>query len=141
MLVAGSTAQAQTFSPSERQMLMQPSTIAGAVGTLQPAAGKSPGKEQPAKGKTNSAPVSFSSELNSATTTSHPAPTLRQGNDLAQHKPFDQRIPFGPLSLGLQAEAGPRSDSLVTPQPPGIGQFKKDRSDPYVGVSIIDIKR
>lgn len=141
MLVAAS-AQAQTFSPSERQLLMQPSSIGSATGGFQPAPGKSAGKSRPAKGNAaEPAPVSISSELNSSAAYSHPAPSLRQPGEVPQAKPFDQRVPFGPLSLGLQAESGPRSNSLVTPQPAGINQFKKDRSDPYVGVSIIDIKR
>jgi hypothetical protein len=45
------------------------------------------------------------------------------------------------LSLGVQADSGPRSNSLTTPGPSGMDQFKKDRFEPYVGVSIIDIKR
>lgn len=54
----------------------------------------------------------------------------------------DPRIPFGALSLGLKAEAAPRSNDLsAAPLPSGMEQFKKDRFDPYVGLSIIDIKR
>jgi hypothetical protein len=147
--------QAQTFSPREQQMLMQPSPIAGEGATLQrPAeAPKRQAKGEAAKGQSakKTAPssqtpssVSFSSELNSATSSRNAAaPALKSAHEAPtqQKSPFDQRVPFGPLSLGLQAEAGPRSDSLVTPLPNGMNQFKKERTDPYVGVSIIDIKR
>jgi hypothetical protein len=142
VLLLSASAHAQSFSPREQQMLMQPSTIGGAPDTFQ-SSSKPVDKTKPAaKSKASQpAPISFSSELSSGATPSRPAPKLQQGNDMAQRKPFDQRVPFGPLSLGLQAEAGPRSDALVTPEPAGLSQFKKDRQDPYVGVSIIEIKR
>lgn len=140
MLLTAS-AQAQTFSPREQQMLMQPYTTNGSSGAFQPAQGKPGDKGKQAKSKPGQPPsVSISSELSGGAGTTASTPSLRQNTEIAQQKPFDQRVPFGPLSLGLQAGA-PRSDSLVTPLPEGLSQFKKDRQDPYVGVSIIDIKR
>jgi len=138
--VAASTlaAHCQTFTPAERQLLMQPTTIGAAPGTFTP-----PAKAEKTKsGKRDAKPVSIASELNgTGTGPGGSAPTLRKPREVAGQMPFDQRVPFGPLSLGLQAEAAPRSDSLTTPVPDGMNQFKKDRADPYVGVSIIDIKR
>jgi hypothetical protein len=132
------SAQAQTFSPAERQLLMQPSAIGGTPSAFTP-----PSNADDAKNAKNArrAPVSISSELNRETRAAAPAPELRKPREAAGHKPLDQRVPFGPLSLGLQADTAPRSDSLVTPVPDGMSQFKKDRAEPYVGVSIIDIKR
>jgi hypothetical protein len=139
---------AQTFSPREQQLLMHPSPLGGPPGSFQRPAVKPVVKTQRAKGETaksarSGAPVSISSELHRGMPGASPVSTYKppQSPPPQQKSPLDQRVPFGPLSLGLQAEAGPRSDALVTPVPAGINQFKKDRSDPYVGVSIIDIKR
>jgi hypothetical protein len=130
-------AQAQVFTPAERQLLMQPSAIGGEPGTFTPSARGEGSK--PAKGSARPQ-VSISSELNRGGAP-ETAPTLRKPREIGGQTPFDQRVPFGPLSLGLQAETAPRSDSLQTPVPEGMNQFKKDRTEPYVGLSIIDIKR
>ncbi len=135
---ATNAASAQTFSPSDRTLLMQSTTTAGSSASAARTKDKS-AKSTQARG--SNPPVSISSELNGG-----PAgvatPEIRRKTGTEQQKnPFDERVPFGPLSLGLQAEAAPRSDSLTTPVPSGMEQFKKDRINPYFGLSIIDIKR
>lgn len=132
--VAAAPCHAQSFTPSEQQYLLQPSPVTS------PDTSKS-GKKG-AKAAQQGA-VSLSSELRGGgAAQASTAPTLSAPRAApAPSKPFDERVPFGPLSLGLQADSGPRSDQLSTPRPAGLDQFKKDKFEPYVGVSIIDIKR
>ena len=136
-------ADAQTFSPSDQNSLMHPGAVGTYDSTTQSTKTAKPAAKNPSKNaQPSNAGVSLSSELgrgNAATGNS--APTIAPRATAQQKQPWDQRVPFGPLSLGLQAEGSPRSDSLTTPSPAGLGQFKKDRFEPYVGVSIIDLKR
>lgn len=140
-------AAAQEFRPSQQQFLYQ-STIAGAASTgfdsKAPAQKPAPSKQGQAnktKPKGQAGSVSVSSELSGGGQAgSGSTPNLKSSGVASAKKPFDDRIPFGPLSLGLQAGSGTPGLEGV-PLPSGIEQYKKDRVDPYVGLSIIDIKR
>ena len=136
-------AGAQQFSPSERALLYQPGLLDPGAGGFAPAdktKRRAPAAQTRSQAKT-SAGVSLSSELNAGRAPATGAPALRRSEAPQPEKPWDRRVPFGPLSLGLQAEPAPRSDALATPTPSGLDQFRKDRIEPYVGLSIIDIKR
>ena len=137
--------RAQQFAPGQNDLLFQPSPVGGQnAGTFDHLdarpSNSTAGKTNSAKTAPNSkAPIS--SELTGSAIDSKPAPSLAHSDTpgAAQQSP---KIPFGGLSLGLQAGANPKSNDLYAAElPSGMSQFKKDRTDPYVGLSIIDIKR